>query len=222
MRQSTTSACLVLVALAAPAAAQETSLAAYLGVAATTNYVFRGNTQTDDRPALQPYAELEASGVGPGALYAGIWASNVDFGEFEIETDFYGGYRGETGALAYDLGYVRYVYTDSGDCCGEGFVNLGASPLEMLTVAAGYYRDFDLETDYVTGGAEVALPYEFGLSGAVGTYADDGPTDWNVGIFRPLTETMTADLRYHDSDAGDWIVNATFSFDTDWSSLLGR
>ena len=44
--------------------------------AVTTDYVFRGVSQTDNEPAFQAGASYSA----PFGLYAGVWASNVDFG----------------------------------------------------------------------------------------------------------------------------------------------
>ncbi len=41
----------------------------------TSDYVFRGISQTENEPAIQG-----AINIGYGIVYAGIWASNVDFG----------------------------------------------------------------------------------------------------------------------------------------------
>ena len=45
-------------------------------VAATSDYVFRGASQTDEGPALQAGLTYTA----PAGFYVGAWASNVDFG----------------------------------------------------------------------------------------------------------------------------------------------
>ena len=46
-------------------------------VTAVSDYVFRGITQTDSHPAIQGgFDYAHASG-----LYAGLWASNVDFND---------------------------------------------------------------------------------------------------------------------------------------------
>ncbi len=119
-----------------------------------------------------------------------------------MELDFYGGYRGDAGPVAYDVGYVRYVYTRGGDCCGEGYVRLGFAPAAPVSLAFQHYHDFDLETDCLNGGAGVALPWDAEAVGGVGKYADDGPCDWNAGVSRAFTDTLTADVRYHASEAG--------------------
>ena len=45
--------------------------------AATSEYMFRGISQTDDKPAIQLGAGYSFS----NGIYVGGWASNVDFGE---------------------------------------------------------------------------------------------------------------------------------------------
>ncbi|MEC9434212.1 MAG: TorF family putative porin [Pseudomonadota bacterium] len=215
--------CSLALLLAVPAAAQEDPLSISLGAAITSDYVFRGISQTDKAPAFQPYAEAEYALPGDfGSVYAGFWGSNVDFGEFEVEMDFYGGYRNSFRGIDYDIGYVRYVYTDSGDCCGEAYVSADYQINDAIGVGGAYYHDFDLETDYVTGSVTIALFWELELSGGVGKFADGGASDWNVGLSRPITDTISADVRFHDSSQGEWLVNATISFDTDWASLMGR
>ena len=58
-------------------------------VALTSNYIFRGQTQNNEDPALQGGFDFEH---GSG-FYAGVWGSNVDFGGDEsTELDFYGGW----------------------------------------------------------------------------------------------------------------------------------
>jgi uncharacterized protein (TIGR02001 family) len=100
-----------------------------------TNYVVRGLSQTNFKPAIQgTYEYAHASGV-----YAGLFASNVSwYGDgwepaapgvssaiyggtantaqdnaisSSIELDFYGGYRGKIAeAFTYDVGAIYYYY----------------------------------------------------------------------------------------------------------------
>lgn len=80
-------------------------------VAITSNYVFRGQTQTDDGAAIQGgYDIRQAEDKG---WYAGVWGSNVDKG---VEIDLYGGWKGIFGdqnKMGYDVGAIFYKYTDS-------------------------------------------------------------------------------------------------------------
>ena len=45
-------------------------------ITGTSEYVFRGISQTDEDPTIQG-----SIGVGYGMFYAGVWASGLDFGD---------------------------------------------------------------------------------------------------------------------------------------------
>ncbi|MBS1189918.1 MAG: hypothetical protein H6R10_1710 [Rhodocyclaceae bacterium] len=96
-------------------------------VGGVSDYLFRGISQTQGRPALQAGADYShASG-----LYAGFWASNVKWTSLpaftakpdnHVETDFYGGYKGSLGDFGYDVGLIRYYYPGSLDRSTPGVV----------------------------------------------------------------------------------------------------
>jgi uncharacterized protein (TIGR02001 family) len=78
--------------------------------AITSNYIWRGITQTADQAAGQ-------GGIDWGhdsGLYVGTWVSNVAFGADNsgngYEMDVYAGFAGEAGGLGYDLGVASYQY----------------------------------------------------------------------------------------------------------------
>jgi uncharacterized protein (TIGR02001 family) len=84
-----------------------------------SQYVFRGLTQTNAKPALQGGFDYAHS----NGFYAGNWNSNVSwisdtaqtFGagptSASLESDFYGGYKGSVAEdFAYDVGVLRYQY----------------------------------------------------------------------------------------------------------------
>ena len=57
-------------------------------IGATSNYLWRGTTQTSNEAAIQGGLDY----AHDSGFYAGTWASNVDFGdETSYELDFYGG-----------------------------------------------------------------------------------------------------------------------------------
>lgn len=193
-------------------------LSIYLGVTATTNYISSGVTQTGDKPAIQPYVELDYNGI-----YGGLWLSNVDFGDDDmVEFDLYLGYRGEYGLISYDVSYYRYLYNASGDCCGELVVVLDYAVSEEIGVGWEIDRDFDLDTTYLGFHGSLALPWELSLSGGFGLTIEGNDVDWNVGLTRALSETVTLDVRYHDSNLTGPRVNLSLSWDTDWASLMAR
>lgn len=109
----------VLASIAVVAVPVTTSVAAEqsANVALTSNYVFRGITQTDDGVALQGSYDIKQSKDDMG-WYAGVFGSNVDNGNNAdgLEIDVYGGWKGSFGkqsALGYEVGGIVYNYTDS-------------------------------------------------------------------------------------------------------------
>jgi uncharacterized protein (TIGR02001 family) len=54
-----------------------------------TDYVFRGVSNTDNKPTVQGSLDYTFKG-----FYVGIWGSNTDFSDAHIEFDYYGGYSG--------------------------------------------------------------------------------------------------------------------------------
>jgi uncharacterized protein (TIGR02001 family) len=84
-------------------------------VGLTTDYVFRGVSQTQGDPAVQ--ADLHYEGT-PGG-FAGVWASSIDpaydsYGSTEV--DLYAGWNWAIGAdLSARFAYVRYLYPEAND-----------------------------------------------------------------------------------------------------------
>mgnify|MGYP000308034692 CR=1 FL=1 len=73
-----------------------------------SDYTFNGVSQTDSDPTLQgSFDYSQASG-----LYAGTWASNVDFGtDTNLEWDFYvGQYLELNDTVSIDAGIAHYTY----------------------------------------------------------------------------------------------------------------
>ena len=166
-------------------------------VALTTNYMYRGVTQTNEGPALQGGFDYSLSPEGlPFSFFAGVWASNVEFNipgnadDSSIEIDFYGGLSGELpigDGLSWDAGILYYYYPDQDE---EGtadydflefYGNLSYTlplPLEpTLGVGIAYSDDFfgdDGESFYPKGTLDLSLPYGFGLSFLVAHLDVDG------------------------------------------------
>ena len=194
----------------------------------TSDYVFRGITQTDNDPTIQG-----AINLGYGIFYAGVWASGLDFdavaNDAEIEVDLYAGIKPTWGPLTFDLGVIYYAYP------GESFTPAGpeveytevkagvsGSPITNLTLGATVYYsdDYTVETGEVWT-VEGAAAYTFSaigvftptVSGLIGyqegqdiAYADwngfDSYTYWNAGLALAV-EKLTFDFRYWDTDAPD-------------------
>lgn len=116
------------ISLALVAAAAATSLPSIahaedsplsFNVALTTDYRYRGISQSRLKPALQGGADYAFT----SGFYVGAWAStikwikdngsiaSVDTGNTNVEIDLYGGYKGEIQKdFTYDIGVLQYVY----------------------------------------------------------------------------------------------------------------
>jgi uncharacterized protein (TIGR02001 family) len=209
---------LVSALVALPAAAQEFGWSA--GVTATSNYIFRGTTQSDDRPAVQGYVEGEM-----GIVFGGVWASTVDFpgdpdfGDDNVEFDLYGGIRPDLGPVSVEINYTRYLYDDSGDCCGEFGFLLGYPVNDAVEVGGAFYGDPGSDTAWLQAGGGIVVLQDYLLDGTLGT--DFGTLDygkdkvaWDLGVSRGFGEFATVDLRYHDSnvDPGRAVVSLSLDF----------
>jgi uncharacterized protein (TIGR02001 family) len=195
-----------LTGLAAPASAQDAKVAFNVGV--TSDYVFRGYSQTNEDPAIQGGVDLTA-----GSFYAGAWASNVDFGDdTDAEVDVYGGYRTEAGGFALDFGVIGYLYAGEPDGADYNYAEFKAAASRAVGPAtfgaAVYYSpDFfgaaDKEATYAEVNAAFSPAPKWTISGAVGQQWLDVSDDyltWNAGVGYALSDNLSADARYYDTD----------------------
>jgi uncharacterized protein (TIGR02001 family) len=87
--------------LAAAASAQVAT-----NLSLTSNYKYRGQDQSANKPAVQGGFDYAM-----GSFYVGNWNSSIAGAEAGIEMDFYGGYKGEiTKGLGFDVGALHYLY----------------------------------------------------------------------------------------------------------------
>lgn len=216
-------ACAALVAAltataASSAAAQDLQIAGNFGL--TTDYVFRGVSQSGEDPA--PFAGIDAT---YGGFYAGAWGSSVDFGDgTDIEVDVYGGYRTEAAGYALDFGVVGYFYNGAPggvDYDYAEFKVAASRAIGPVTLggAVFYSPDFfgaDDEATYVEGNAAFVIADGWTVSGAVGNQFLDVSDDyvtWNLGVAYTLAEGVVLDGRYHDTDLdGIDIAEERFAF----------
>ena len=150
------SAAVAVLLTAGAASAQEAPEVAWnLGV--TSDYVFRGYSQTSEDPAIFGGVDVTA-----GNFYAGAWASNVDFGDdTEAEFDIYGGYRTEVSGFAVDVGVVGYLYVSQPGGADYDYAEFKAAASRAIgpvTLGAAVYwsPDFfgvDEEATYVEANA---------------------------------------------------------------------
>ncbi len=215
-----TLACGAVLALASGSALADFSA----NVGLTSNYVFRGLTQTDNGPAIQGgFDYSHESGV-----YLGVWGSNVTgYGpDNSVELDLYGGWGTSLAGFDIDLGYLRYQYpkTDNSDNNTDEF-HIGASrDFGMLSAGytfyyspdffgagKGYYHDFAVD---------VPLPADFSVGLHYGfTRVDDGDDydDYSISVGKSfggfdfsVGYTNTVDLEGGNDD--NWMFTVGKSF----------
>jgi len=167
----------------------------------TSDYVFRGISQTSEDPAAQGSVDF-----GYGLFYAGVWASNVDFDDAppaNAEVDLYAGIRPTMGPgplwgpVTFDLGVIYYAYPGADDDGAEAdYVELKAgysmeSPwIKGLTSGTTLYwsSDYALETGDVftlESVAAYALPqvgiFSPSITGTFGTVYGDRDDGFTAG-----------------------------------------
>lgn len=204
-----------------PAPAREFTYS--FSVTGTSDYIFRGQTQTDGNPAIQG-----SLNIGYGIFYAGAWASSVDFGgaadgygnDAQVEIDWYAGIKPTWGKATFDFGVLYYSYPGASDALAEvNYVELKAGVsgeiVKGLTgVGTVYYSpDYYGETGEAwtfEGGLAYALPkvwiFDPTVSGTLGhTNVEDLTYDWyywNAGLSLAV-EKITFDFRYWGSDISE-------------------
>ncbi len=182
--------------------------------AVTSDYRYRGISQTRLQPALQGGADY----VHAAGWYVGAWASTIKWtkdagGDGSIELDLYGGKRGEIASgFTYDVGVLRYLY--SGNELGRvnGFVNanttevygqLGYGPayIKYSHATTSLFGFVDSEN---SGYLDIGANIDAGKGVTVQLHAgrqrveNNGAasyTDWKVGAtrpFGPVTVTLAA------------------------------
>ena len=186
-------------------------------VALTTDYVWRGVSQTHNDPAIQGSFDFSHE----TGLYFGAWASNVEFADgskTSLELDAYGGFKRETDfggllptALTYDIGWLHYEFpATSASNMNEVYFGVGISPVDDLNLGVYYYQDVGVQNKFANGyvdlSADYTLPDWAGgvtLLSHVGHYdrtngADDY-WDWKVGVAKDIAG-FNFEVAYVDTD----------------------
>ncbi len=190
--------------LSSAATAQSSEVSLSFGATFATEYVSNG-IRYSDGPVLQPYVEL-----GFGGLYVGAYASNVDenLTAADVEYGLSLGYRGEAGALSYDIGLSYYMYDEAfPDFPVEDYAEFAvsgtfaATETLYLTAAAAIAPEYDqtnvsLRADFYTAVEGLSLGATVGrLDANYGAW-----TYWSADVAYAPSENVTLGLGYHDSN----------------------
>jgi uncharacterized protein (TIGR02001 family) len=201
-------------------------------LAGTSDYVFRGYSQTARHPTVQGGAD-----VSYGILYLGGWASGLEFGDnpavsgsdAQVEIDWYGGITPTWGPATFDFGVIYYTYPGANDFAGElDYVELkaGVSGEILPKLTAGFTTFWSPEYTAETGSVwtlEGKAGYEFRklamftptIDGALGwqkgdnvnwkalfANGDSSYLYWNVGLALAV-DNITFDMRYWDTNVSN-------------------
>lgn len=171
--------------------------------AVTSDYRYRGISQTRLQPALQGGADYVHN---PSGFYAGTWLSTIKFvkdagGSGNVEVDAYGGKRGALNEdVSYDIGVLTYVYPSNAlnpsANTTEIYAQLGYGPAYIkyshsVTNLFGYadskgsgYLDAGMNLEVGEGfilnlhaGHQIVEGNNAGVSNGHFSY-----TDWKVGV----------------------------------------
>lgn len=181
-------------------------------VGATSNYVWRGVTQTKDEAAISGGIDY----ANESGVYVGTWASNINWGspatdDTGVEVDFYGGYGGEMSGFGYDVGLIYYGYPQHSD---SDFVEFyGSVSYSVVTAGLAYTvsgendgGQFDDGDVYYYLSAGIDLDDGWSVGGTVGYYDFDNATAGEYTHFQ-------ADVTKSAGDFGDFTLSASVADD---------
>lgn len=202
-----------------------------------SDYLFRGISFSDDKPAIQGGFDYAHS----SGLYLGTWASNLSIDEeTNIEIDVYGGFANEFGesGIGYDVGVVRYLYpgaeNDQDADYNEYYGGLSYSYFSATVFYTDDWGNTGEDEIYYKLGFDYDLPYGLALSAHYGytdsdrndgdpsksdSYSDYGigltkgfaGLDWSVGYYG--TDSDGEDFAAAESNADDrFLVSVSSSF----------
>ncbi|MBE8189873.1 MAG: hypothetical protein HAW58_03200 [Candidatus Thioglobus sp.] len=141
----------------------------------TSDYVWRGKTQTLDQPTIQIGADYaDESGFAVGA-----WASKVDFGDASTEVDLYGSFSGEVDEIGYTVGVIAYRYPGADSANFEELYFGGSYAGVDLT----YYLGLSNAPNYVEVGYSASVIDDFDLSLSLGKYDDADGTQNGYKVY---------------------------------------
>ncbi|WP_051329926.1 TorF family putative porin [Niveispirillum irakense] len=216
--------------LAGASAAQAESPFSFSGTAAiTSDYVFRGYSQTGEDPAFQ--AGLTAS--HESGFFAGVWGSNVDFGtgsDADVEVDLFAGYTNTVNDLTYTVTALYYTYPGASSDLEYDYFEAGLDLVysigDVSISGKVYYSPKFFGTAggdawYLSPGFSYALTDMITINYAVGfNELENGADykDWNAGVALKF-EPFVVDLKYYDTDVSGvkeadsrFVASLTYAF----------
>jgi len=180
-------------------------------VGLTSNYIWRGMTQTDDDSAISGGLDY----AHDSGFYLGTWASSLGGGS-QYELDLYGGFGGAVGRMSYDVGLIQYMYPID-DTVEDDFTELyGSVGFGPATASVAYTlskeANVDKENDlYYSLGGDFPLKNDLSMGVLVGSYdfedeAAEDYTHFQVSLSK-------GDFTFAVDKASDTVDNTTVDED---------
>lgn len=190
------------------APASSSAFAVSGNVALTSNYVFRGVTQTNNHAAIQGGFDLTKTPIS--GLTAGVWASNVDTGaKAGTEADLYANYGFKVSAVDVNVGYIDYTYSASSGLKTGAEANISGTyagvTLKVSKGVSGGLSDYYYEANYSREISQIK-GLSFGLH-----YGNDRASkkdDYAVSLNYPIAGLDTS-VSYTDLEKGKSITAFT-------------
>ncbi len=198
-------------------------------LALTSDYTFRGLTQTNRDPAVQGGLEYASA----NGFYAGVWGSNIswlsdgqDSVSSSLELDGTAGFRGSWGKAAnYDVGVIHYWYPGSypggftDPDTVEGYFSVAWSIL-TLKYSHSFTDLFGIDGSDGSGYLDLALSQgladKWTFDAHVGRQRVDNTgdlsyADWSLGVSRDLGNEFSLSLTYVDTNAEKTLYTNVFN-----------
>jgi uncharacterized protein (TIGR02001 family) len=195
-----------------PSVVLSADLSGYLVL--TTDYVWRGVTQSDGDPAAQLGGDIAFN----SGIYAGLWASTIDIHnggdrQRDAELTYYIGYSHDVGSRwALSVSAILYTYPGQTGVVDYDYeeVMFTTNYDDKLWLEYAYSPDlYNTGKDSHNIGVFTEWPAGKHLvigAGAgyydVSNFVGDAYLYWELGVTRPIGR-LDIDLRYHDTD--DWV-----------------
>ena len=184
-----------------------------------SNYVFRGETRSDDKPAIQGGIDYDS----PAGWYVGTWASSGDKA-VPLEIDLYGAYTHVVNdKLDFEAKLTGYIYPHVTE---DNSLEAALTAYYAIT-GVRYNYDFVLEEHYLEGGLYRDLTDTLRTSLRAGLLHRDKPpanstatakepNPWDIQLSLTYTlnvmSSFSADYSYHENERSNFAVGYTASF----------
>ncbi len=168
-------------------------------IGAVSIYKSRGLDQDNPkdksvRPSIQGGVDYAFS----NGFYVGNWNATGKFGNADLEMDVYAGYKAELAKdLSLDVGFIRYIYPNSGGGWNGNDVYIG---LNYGMFSAKYYNGTSGSIDknkYLTLGATLPISDTVSFKASVGFARPNSGADYedySLGVSYAINEGLSASV----------------------------